>query len=71
MADGTGLGCGAGTGLGCAGRLASLDGPPPGPPGRRSLPFVMGFAAICLPFGVCLEMELGGSPGPVWIVPDL
>lgn len=32
---------------------------------------MMGFAAICLPFGVCLEMELGGSPGPVWIVPDL
>lgn len=59
---------GVGTGLGCAGRLASLEGPPPGPPGRKSLPFVIGFAATCLPFGVGLETELGGSPGAVWMV---
>jgi hypothetical protein len=31
----------------------------------------MGFAAICLPLGVGLETELGGSPGPVWMVPLL
>jgi hypothetical protein len=74
MAAGTGLACvaaGVGTGLGCAGRLASFEGPPPGPPGRRSLPFVMGLAAICLPLGVGFETELGGSPGPVCTVPLL
>jgi hypothetical protein len=63
-----GAAAGVGTGLGCAGRLASLDGPPPGPPGRRSLPLVMGFAAICFPLGVAFDTELGGSPGPTWIV---
>jgi len=31
----------------------------------------MGFAAICLPLGVGLETELGGSPGPTWMVPLL
>jgi hypothetical protein len=68
---GTDRAAGVGTGLGCAGRDASFVGPPPGPPGRRSLPFEMGFAAICLPFGVGFETEFGGSPGPVWMVPDL
>jgi hypothetical protein len=28
----------------------------------------MGFAAICFPLGVGFEMELGGSPGPTWMV---
>jgi hypothetical protein len=32
---------------------------------------VIGFAAICFPLGVGFDMELGGSPGPVWIVPLL
>lgn len=49
----------------CTGREASLDGPPPGPPGRSSLPFVIGLPAICLPRGVGREMEFGGSPDPV------
>jgi hypothetical protein len=64
---GTGLDCaaGVGTGLACAGRLASFEGPPPGPPGRNSLPLVIGLAAICLPLGVGFDTEFGGSPGPV------
>ena len=28
----------------------------------------MGFAATCFPLGVGLEIEFGGSPGPVWTV---
>jgi hypothetical protein len=32
---------------------------------------VMGLAAICLPLGVGLETEFGGSPGPTWMVLDL
>jgi hypothetical protein len=71
MAAGIGRDCaaaGVGTGLGCAGRLVSFDAPPPGPPGRRSLPLVIGFAAICFPLGVGFDTELGGSPGPVWTV---
>jgi hypothetical protein len=71
MEAGIGRGCaaaGVGTGLGCAGRLASFEAPPPGPPGRRSLPLVMGLAAICFPLGVGFDVELGGSPGPTWTV---
>lgn len=60
-----------GIGLACAGRLASFEGPPPGPPGRSSLPFVIGFAATCFPFGVGFDCELGGSPADVWMVPLL
>lgn len=30
-----------------------------------------GFAPTCFPFGVGLDTELGGSPGPVWIAPLL
>ena len=56
---------GWGIGRDAAGRDASFDGPPPGPPGRSSLPCVMGFPALGLPFGVGLETEFGGSPGPV------
>jgi hypothetical protein len=58
----------AGVGLG---RDASFEGPPPGPPGRSSLPFVMGLPGTCLPRGVGRETEFGGSPGPVWILPLL
>lgn len=50
------------------GRAASFEGPPPGPPGRRSFPLVTGRAATCLPLGVGLETELGGSPALVWMV---
>ena len=57
------IGCGVGNLA--AGREASLDGPPPGPPGRSSLPFVMGFPATCFDLGVGLETEFAGSPGPV------
>ena len=32
---------------------------------------MIGFAATCLPLGVGLEIEFGGSPGPVCIVPLL
>lgn len=63
-----GKGRGAGAGLG---RDASLDGPPPGPPGRSSLPVVTGLAATCFGRGVGLETALAGSPWPVWIVPLL
>lgn len=50
---------------------ANLDGPPSGAPGRTNLPFVTGLAATGLGRGVGLETELGGSPGPVRIVPLL
>lgn len=53
------------------GRVASFDGPPPGPPGRSNFPFVIGFPATCLPRGVGRDCELGGSPCPVCIVPLL
>jgi len=56
---------------GCAGRCASFDGPPLGPPGLRSFPDVIGLPGIRLPFGVGLETELGFSPGPVRISPLL
>ena len=62
---------GCGTGREAAGLDANLDGPPPGPPARRSFPDVMGLAAFCLPFGVGRDLEVAGSPGPVWMVPDL
>ena len=58
-------GVGWGTGRDAAGRDASFDGPPPGPPGRSNLPCVMGLPALGLPFGVGLETEFAGSPGPV------
>lgn len=54
-----------------ADRDESWPGAPPGPPGRRSFPLVMGLPATCLGLGVRLETELGGSPGPVCIVPLL
>ena len=57
----------AGAGLG---RDATFDGAPLGPPGRNSLPLVMGLA-MTLERGVGLETELGDSPWPTWIVPDL
>ena len=31
----------------------------------------MGFLAFGLPFGVGLDTEFGGSPGPTWMVPLL
>lgn len=76
---GVGVGCAAaGWGVGCgtarrsgAGLDASFEGPPPGPPGRRSLPVVTGRAATCFPRGVGLDTEFGGSPEPVWIAPLL
>lgn len=61
-----GKGCAAGTGLRDA--VESLEGPPPGPPGRRSLPLVTGLAATCFARGVGFDTELGGSPALVWIV---
>lgn len=67
----TGAAAGVGVGLGCAGRLANFDGPPPGPPGRSSLPFVIGFAATCFPLGVGFDCEFGGSPADVCMVPLL
>jgi hypothetical protein len=57
-----GVGAAAGAGLG---RAANLDGAPPGPPGRSSLPLVIGFAATCFPLGVGFDCELGGSPADV------
>ena len=44
---------------------SNLDGRPPGPPGRTSLPLLIGFLALSLPRGVGRETEFGGSPGPV------
>ena len=32
---------------------------------------MIGFPAFGLPFGVGLDTEFGGSPGPVWMVPLL
>ena len=60
-----------GTGLAAAGREEAFGGPPLGPPGRSSLPFVMGFPGIRLAFGVGFDREFGDSPGPVWMVPLL
>lgn len=62
---------GAGRGLGLAAACESLDGPPPGPPGRRSLPLLMGLPATCFGRGVGLETEFAGSPGAVRMVPLL
>jgi hypothetical protein len=61
-----GRGCAAGGGFRAA--ADSFDGPPPGPPGRSSLPVVTGRAATCLGRGVGLDTELAGSPALVWIV---
>lgn len=58
-----GIGCG--TGREAAGRDANLEGPPPGPPGRSSLPDVMALPGFGFPFGVGRDMEFGGSP---WLV---
>lgn len=71
VAAGAGAGTGrdvaetvAGAGLGAGfGREVIFDGCPPGPPGRRSLPVVIG-RAMDFPFGVGLDTELGDSPGP-------
>lgn len=61
-----GKGCAAGAGLRAA--ADSFDGPPPGPPGRSSLPLVTGRAATCFARGVGFDTEFGGSPALVWIV---
>lgn len=67
-----GMGCGVGVGRGAAaGRDASLEGAPPGPPGRSNFPEVIGLPATCFGLGVGFETELAGSPGPVRIVPLL
>lgn len=61
--------CGVGlsrAGRACAGREASLVCP--GPPGRRSLPLVIGRPATGLGRGVGLETELGDMPSFAWIV---
>ena len=64
-------GVAAGTGLGAGfGLDVIFDGWPPGPPGRRSLPVVIGLAML-LPLGVGRDTDLGDSPGPTCIVPDL
>ena len=47
------------------GREASIDATPLGPPGRRSLPFVIGLLATGFPFGVGLDTEFGDSPPAV------
>lgn len=66
VAAGRAWGVGTGRGVVPFGRLPlSLEGPPLGPPGRKSLPLVTGRAATGLGRGVGLETELGGSPGPV------
>ena len=65
-AMGRGTVWGVGLAVFVAGRaLDSFEGPPPGPPGRRSFPFVIGLPAMGVGFGVGLETEPGGSPGPV------
>jgi hypothetical protein len=60
-----------GTTRDCAGREDGLDGPPLGPPGFKSLPFVMGRPATGLGLGVGLDTELGGSPSLADTVPLL
>lgn len=74
MAAGTGRdACGAAAGTGLAagfGREVTLDVCPPGPPGLNNLPVVIG-RTTALPFGVGRETELGDSPCPTWMVPDL
>lgn len=67
---GGGIGCGSGR-VDAAGLDVNLEGPPPGPPGRSNLPFVIGLPTFGLPFGVRFEIELGDSPGAVWTVPLL
>lgn len=51
-----------GVGFEAAGRDASFDGAPPGPPGRSNLPLVMGLPATCFGLGVGFDTEFGGSP---------
>lgn len=74
MAAGTGLdacGVAAGTGLAAGfGRELILEDCPPGPPGLNNLPVVIG-RTTALPLGVGRDTELGDSPWPTWIVPDL
>ncbi len=43
----------------------SLDGRPPGPPGFKSLPLLIGFRIPSFPRGVGRDTDSGGSPGPV------
>ena len=56
------MGCAAGAGLGL-GREETVEDPPPGPPGRNSLPDVIGLATA-FDRGVGFEIEVGDSPGP-------
>lgn len=76
MTVGRGTVRGCGTCLASCGRSRATRGldfpaPPLGPPGRKSLPLLIGLAGTGFPFGVGLLVELGASPEPTWMVEDL